>query len=91
MSPSKEKEKEESPVLESPVRKKQKVTKEADSEETKILDAYIGDKDDDEPKGGEDHPMYDIHDSEEEEGEEKYNKEDEEKNDEEEVEDQGKG
>ncbi|KAH9294844.1 hypothetical protein KI387_038432, partial [Taxus chinensis] len=54
------------------------------------LDAYIGDKDDDdELEGGEDHPVYEIHDSEEE-GDE-YNEGDEEKKDEEEVETQGKG
>ncbi|KAH9317150.1 hypothetical protein KI387_018919, partial [Taxus chinensis] len=90
-SPVKEKEREESPVLESPVRKKQKVTDEADSEETEDLDAYIGDRDDDEDEpGGEDHPIYEIHDSEEE-GDEEYNEGDEEKEDEEEAETQGKG
>ncbi|KAH9308245.1 hypothetical protein KI387_036156, partial [Taxus chinensis] len=68
-----------------------KVTEEADSEEIESLDAYNGEKDENNLEGGEDHPMYDIHDSEEEEGEEKHNKEYEEKNDEEEAEDQGKG
>ncbi|KAH9311954.1 hypothetical protein KI387_026989, partial [Taxus chinensis] len=71
-------------------RKKQKVIDEVNSEETKYLDAYIGDKyDDDEPEGGKDHLVYEIHDYEEDRGE--YNKGDEEKEDEEEAKTQGKG
>ncbi|KAH9312108.1 hypothetical protein KI387_027143, partial [Taxus chinensis] len=51
----------------SPIRKKKKVADEAKSEETEDLDAYIGDRDDDEDElGGEDHPICEIHDSKEE-------------------------
>ncbi|KAH9324254.1 hypothetical protein KI387_004432, partial [Taxus chinensis] len=71
--------------------KRQKVTKEEDSEETNSLDAYISDKDDDDLEGGEDHLVYDVHDFEEKGDEGNYNKEDKEKNNEEEVKDQGKG
>ncbi|KAH9304032.1 hypothetical protein KI387_008436, partial [Taxus chinensis] len=53
--------------------------------------ASIGDKDDDdELEGGEDHPVYEVHDSEDE-GDVEYNREDKEKHDKEEAKAQGKG
>ncbi|KAH9323045.1 hypothetical protein KI387_017684, partial [Taxus chinensis] len=64
---------------------------EANSEETESLDAYIGDKDEDKPEGGQDHLVYYIHDSKDEEGEEKYNKEDEEETNKKEAYDQKNG
>ncbi|KAH9309464.1 hypothetical protein KI387_037375, partial [Taxus chinensis] len=47
--------KEESPILESPIRKKQKVMEEYDSQDIESLEKYMGERDDDEedePEGG---------------------------------------
>ncbi|KAH9321831.1 hypothetical protein KI387_016470, partial [Taxus chinensis] len=69
-------EKEESPILESPVRKNQKVAEKADSEGTESLEAYIGEINDDDHEEAQDHPMYDVYNSEDE-GNEENNGEDE--------------
>ncbi|KAH9298658.1 hypothetical protein KI387_030340, partial [Taxus chinensis] len=54
-SPTEEDEKEESPILESSVRKKRKVTKEVDSKGTESLEAYRGKNDDDEHEEDQNH------------------------------------
>ncbi|KAH9296045.1 hypothetical protein KI387_039633, partial [Taxus chinensis] len=58
----------------SPIRKKQKVIEEVDSEETKSLEKYRGDRDDDEedePEGDQEPLVFSMYDSREEGAEDK--------------------
>ncbi|KAH9297998.1 hypothetical protein KI387_029680, partial [Taxus chinensis] len=72
-------------------RKKHKIAEKVESEEKKSLEAYISNRDDDEPEGAQDHLLYDIHGSEEEDEDNNDEEEEEKKNYKEEAEDQGKG
>ncbi|KAH9297186.1 hypothetical protein KI387_028868, partial [Taxus chinensis] len=51
-------------------KKRQKVAENADSEETERLESYRCKKDDDKHEEAQDHPLYDVHDSEDEGNEE---------------------
>ncbi|KAH9308575.1 hypothetical protein KI387_036486, partial [Taxus chinensis] len=57
----KRKEKEKSHILDSPVRKKQRVTKRLELEETKKMEADKGDEYNDKCGEDENHPIYGVH------------------------------
>ncbi|KAH9320063.1 hypothetical protein KI387_021832, partial [Taxus chinensis] len=72
-SPKKE-EKEKSPKLELPVRKSQRVKKWLESRKIETLESKKGDEDNEECNESQNHPVYDVHESEEEGNEEKDKK-----------------